>query len=223
MLTDGLIRPGAYALTGSIKLETGSRLAQAEGAVFDERRSTVLYNPHFQAELTSWHRYAEPMFSAFAAQGEFNLIVAPHVKLFRRRGRRARSCWNAKSSPNILVDTGSTRSVDTSYLAQADIYVGDVSSQVYEFLANPRPCVFINAHGVNWRDDPSYVHWHLGDVVETPDALMPAIAAARERHSLYRDRQEDLAGASLGDRRPGAARRAADAIVHFLGRDERYH
>jgi hypothetical protein len=216
MLADGLIRPGRYALTGSIKLETGARLSRAEGPLFAQLRPTVFYNPHFQAELTSWHRYIEPMLRQFAAQDAYNLIAAPHVKLFRRRGRALRARWEARSTANILIDTGSERSVDTSYLAAADIYVGDVSSQVYEFLAEPRPCVFLNAHGVDWRADPNFSHWHLGDVVETPANLMTAIAAASARHALYRARQEAVAAAALGDRHPGAARRAADAIASFL-------
>jgi hypothetical protein len=216
MLSHGLIRPGHYALTGSVKLETGLRLLQAEGAPFTNARQTVLYNPHFQAELTSWHRFIEPMLAEFSSQDAFNLIVAPHVKLFRRQRRALRDRWERRSTASVVIDTGSDSSVDTSYLAAADVYVGDVSSQVYEFLASPRPCVFLNAHQVNWRDDPNYVHWHLGDVVEAPNTLMAAILAAPARHKLYQERQEALASASLGDRRPGAAARAADAIRAYL-------
>jgi hypothetical protein len=216
MLVNGLIRPDHYALTGSVKLETGLRLREAEGSLFHNARPTVLYNPHFQAELTSWHRFIEPLLAEFSTQGAFNLIVAPHVKLFRRRGQASRARWKSRSTANVLIDTGSDMSVDTSYLAAADVYVGDVSSQVYEFLAHPRPCVFLNAHAFNWREDPSFAHWHLGDVVESPQSLMAAIAAASSRHELYRERQEALATASLGDRRPGAAKRAADAVVAYL-------
>ena len=221
MLAEGLVRPGHYALTGSVKLETADWLVATGPALFARPRPTVLYNPHKEPRLTSWTRFVEPMLAGFAAQDALNLIVAPHVKLFRRRRVAVRDAWRARSDANMLVDPGSDRSVDTSYLAAADIYVGDVSSQVYEFLARPRPCVFLNAHGIRWQDDPSFAHWHLGDVIETPDALMPAIAAAPFRHHLYRGRQEALAAQSLGDRSPGAARRAADAILAFLKADGR--
>ena len=218
MLEEGLIRPGAYALTGSVKLETGARIAAETPLPFDERRPIVLYNAHKEPKLTSWHRFVEPMLAGFDHAPDLNLIVAPHVKLFRRRSEALRQRWRERSTGNVLVDPGSDRSVDMSYSVAADIYVGDVSSQVYEFLATPRPCVFLNAHGIDWRDDPSFAHWHLGDVVDDPADLMGAIRAAPARHALYRERQVALAAASLGDTSPGAARRAADAIVEFLER-----
>ncbi|MFS0773844.1 hypothetical protein [Sphingomonas sp. 1P08PE] len=217
MLREGLVRPGDYALTGSVKLETGERLRDAEPLRLAAPGATVLYNPHKEPRLTSWYRFIEPMLSGFAAGSAMNLIVAPHVKLFRRRSTAYRAQWEARSTPSVLIDTGSDRAVDTSYVAAADIYVGDVSSQVYEFLATPRPCVFLNAHGIDWRDDPSFAHWHLGDVVDDPAQLMAAIEAAPARHHLYRERQRALAAASLGDHHRSAAR-AADAIMGFLTR-----
>ena len=218
MLANGLIRPGDYSLTGSVKLETGARLVQSEQPLFAVQRPTVLYNPHFDPKLTSWNRFIEPMLGDFAAQDEFNLIAAPHVKLFRRSSEAAKSRWGARSTPSIKVDPGSDRSVDTTYLWSSDIYVGDSSSQVYEFLARPRPCVFLNANGVEWRDDPNYVHWHLGDVVCEPARLMDAIRAAPERHHLYAERQEQARRATFGDERGSPSIRAAEAILEFLSR-----
>lgn len=218
MLEESLIRDGGYALTGSVKLDLAARIAGANRLPFDARQPTVLYNAHKEPKLTSWHRFVEPMLAGFAADRSMNLIVAPHVKLFRRRSEALRGRWRARSTGNVLVDPGSDRSVDMSYAAASDIYVGDVSSQVYEFLATPRPCVFLNAHGIDWRDDPSFAHWHLGDVVDDPAQLMAAIHAAPERHSLYLERQQTMAAASLGDTRPGATTRAATAVIDFLQR-----
>jgi hypothetical protein len=107
--------------------------------------------------------------------------------------------------------------MDATYTLSASLYVGDVSSQVYEFLTEPRPCVFLNAHRLDWRDDPNFAHWHLGDVIEEPAALMPTLQAASARHHLYRDRQIAAARASLGQP-DGSATRAARAIVTFLAR-----
>lgn len=218
MMAEGLVREGDYALTGSVKLDTAARIAAATALPFVGAGPVVLYNPHKEPKLTSWYRFIEPMLAGFAAAPDLNLIVAPHVKLFRRRSEAVRAGWCARSTGNVLVDPGSDRSVDMSYAAAADVYVGDVSSQVYEFLAEPRPCVFLNAHRIDWRDDPSFAHWHLGDVVDDPAELMAAIRAAPGRHYLYRDKQAALAAASLGDTSPGAAVRAAEAIVGFLGR-----
>ena len=216
MLGERLIRPGHYALTGSVKVETGLRLASASPLPFERPGSVVLYNPHKEPRLTSWHRFIEPLLAGFARAPDLNLLVAPHVKLLRRRSNAVRERWRARGSANVIVDPGSDRSVDTSYTAAAGIYVGDVSSQVYEFLIQPRPCVFLNAHGIDWRDDPSFAHWHLGDVVDDPNEVMAAIREAPNRHHLYRQKQEEMGAASLGDCRPGASSRAADAIAAFL-------
>ncbi|ONF97098.1 hypothetical protein [Sphingomonas jeddahensis] len=221
MLDAGMIRDGGYALTGSVKLDTADRIARTTALPFDAPRATVLYNAHKEPKLTSWHRFIEPMLAGFAADRSMNLIVAPHVKLFRRRSEALRVRWRARSTGNVLVDPGSDRSVDMSYAAAADIYVGDVSSQVYEFLTVPRPCVFLNAHGIDWRDDPSFAHWHLGDVVDDPADLMDVIRAAPARHALYRERQAAMAAASLGDTTPGAASRAVEAVIAFLTKEAR--
>lgn len=218
MLAAGLVRPGDYTLTGSVKVETGARLAATTPLPFMRPGPVVLFNPHKEPRLTSWHRFIDPLLAGFAQEPAMNLLVAPHVKLFRRRSEAVRARWRGRGSGNVIVDPGSDRSVDTSYTAAADIYVGDVSSQLYEFLTRPRPCVFLNAHGIDWRDDPSFVHWHLGDVVDDPAQVMDAIRAAPARHHLYRERQKAMAAASLGDTGPGAARRAADAIAAFLQR-----
>ena len=218
MLRENLARPGGYATIGPVKLETSAKLRRQGEPLFARQRPTVLYNPHKAPGLTSWTRFIEPMLEAFAQQDEFNLVVAPHVKMFRRRPARVRARWDGRGTPGILIDTGSDRLLDMTYTTGADIYVGDVSSQVYEFLATPRPCVFLNPHRRRWRNDPNFAHWHLGDVIERPDELMDAVRAAPARHARYRPLQEQMAEASLGDRAPGAAKRGADAVAAFLAR-----
>lgn len=218
MLEAGLIRPGDYALTGSVKLETGAKLTKSEPSLFASPRPAVLYNPHFDPKLTSWHRFIEPMLANFHAQNAFNLIAAPHVKLFRFSSAASKEQWRERSSPSVIIDPGSDRSIDTTYLWSSDIYVGDSSSQVYEFLAQPRPCVFLNAHRADWRNDPNYAHWHLGDVIEEPSQLMDAVRAAPARHHLYLERQRAARRATLGEPGGSASVRAANAIADFLSR-----
>ncbi|GBQ26457.1 hypothetical protein HLH34_16595 [Gluconacetobacter azotocaptans] len=216
MLDAGLVRADNHMVIGSVKLETCAALSHVYGPLFSTTRPTVLYNAHKARGLSSWPRFIEPMLRQFAGQSEFNLIVAPHTKMFRRRRQAVRDRWNARSNSTILIDTGSDRCVDMTYTAAADIYVGDVSSQVYEFLVTPKPCVFLNAHRVDWRNNPDFQHWHLGDVVENPGDLMAALQNSITRHALYRARQEEMAGKSLGDRSPGAARRGANIIRDIL-------
>ena len=215
-----LIRPGGYALPGYVKLDTAAALDRSREPLFADDRPIVLYNPHAMRDLSSWDRFAEPLIALARGTGAFNLIVAPHVKLFARRPPAEARAWKAKSGGPVLVDLGSDRSVDLSYTIAADVYVGDVSSQVYEFLARPRPCVFLNAHRIAWRGDAHYRNWTFGEVVDDPAELQAAIARAPARHPEFLPMQEEAAAAALGDRSPGAARRAADAILAFMaGRD----
>ena len=219
MLERNLIRAGNYALTGSIKLETAERLRMVERPLFPNNRPIVLYNPHFEAKLNSWKCFLEPMLEQFSEQHDFNLIVAPHVKMFRNASLASRAKIERRSTPSILIDSGSDRSLDSTYIERSSVYVSDVSSQVYEFLANPRPCVFLNAHGVNWREDPHYIHWTLGDVIDDPKKLYEAISLAPERHRHYRETQVALAAAALGTNARSASDRAAEAILAFLRDD----
>jgi hypothetical protein len=218
MLAAGLVQPDGYALIGSIKLETTDRLRGAPPKLFANDRPIVLYNPHKAPGLSSWARFIEPMLEQFSRQKNFNLLVAPHVKLFRRRNCRVRDAWEARGTETILIDTGSLRSVDTTYTQAADIYVGDVSSQVYEFLTTPRPCVFLDVTKNAWQNDPNFAHWQFGDVVSDPTQLLPAIEAAPARHGLYRARQEAMVQASLGPQDGQASVRAAQAVLAFLQR-----
>jgi hypothetical protein len=218
MLSLGYVRPDNHCEIGFVKLETADRLNRSHGAFFAVNRQTILYNSHKTRGLRSWDIFIEPMLAGLAESEDYNLIVAPHVKLFRRRSRRLRAKWEARSTSNAIIDTGSDRSVDMTYARAADIYVGDISSQVYEVLVEPKPCVFLNAYKVAWETNPSFAHWHLGDVITEPAQLMPAIRAAKARHPIYRERQIAMAAASLGDRSPGASDRAAQAVLEFLRR-----
>ena len=96
----------------------------------------------------------------------------------------------------------------------ADIYLGDASSQVYEFLLHPRPCVFLDSHRTDWQGDPNFAHWHTGEVIGDPAELGPALARAEELHqSRYRAAQEQLFAESFDlDGRP-SSERAAEVIA----------
>src|SRR3546814_20598171 len=87
--------------------------------------------------------------------------------------------------------------VDGSYTAAADIYLGDTSSQVVEFLMQPRPCVFLDPLGVDWHDDPSYAMWAAGEVVTDIDVLDAALARAAALHGGFEAAQRMFAEAQL--------------------------
>ena len=216
LLEDRRIRPGHYAVIGYPKFESARRVARKASPMFADDRPVVLFNSHSKRSLRSWEAFARPLIEHAARSGEFNLIVAPHVKLFARRPKWLWRRWQKLAVPGrVIVDLGSPRSLDMSYTMAADIYAGDVSSQVYEFLDRPKPVVFLNPHRLRWEGNPDFPNWPLGDVVETADDAVAAIRAAGERHRLYADRQRERMAAVV-DATPGAAVRAADALLAFL-------
>jgi len=198
--------------------------------LFDDDRPVFVYNPHFDPFLSSWYDEGPALLDWFAS-GEgraYNLVFAPHVMLFRkalhvsleyrtaRRRPDIRPEWRA--APNILIDTGSARLFDMSYTLGADAYIGDVSSQIYEFLLKPRAAFFID----RFSDDPRsregrYPAWEGGDVVRTARALGTLLPDFRARASHYRDRQEALFADTFSVV-PGepASLRAAQAILEQL-------
>lgn len=213
MVAEGVVAADRCAEVGYLKLDLMQRLREQRAPLFANGRPTVLYNPHFKRELSSLP-VAREVIAAFRAQDRFNLVFAPHIRSFEDAGAAQRAAWAALAvEDRIIVDLGSDRLLDMSYAIGADIYLGDVSSQVYEFLADPRPCVFIDAHRVAWQGDPSYAFWQLGDVC-APDAVLAAVADAPAHHRHYIEAQRIAVAASFGDSH-GAARRAAERILQL--------
>ena len=122
-----------------------------------------------------------------------------------------------RDAPNILVDLGSAASTDMTYTAAADIYLGDVSSQVYEFLYRPRPCLFLDAHATRWAGDANYAHWQAGEVVTDTQGLGAALDRAVAQHDLYRPVQRALFQRSFELTAERSAVRAARAVMSVLG------
>ena len=192
-------------------------------------RPTVLYNPHSSPALSSWFRDGPAVLDWFVDHPEWNLIFAPHVMLFERpvtlslsppaldRPGRMRRRWRA--AHNILLDLGSRASTDMTYPRAADIYLGDVSSQLYEFLLTPRPAVFLNSHGVDWRGRADWAHWRTGEVIGGVDRLESALTRAAAVHPTFRSEQEALFAASIDLTDEPSSDRAARAIVAALDPD----
>lgn len=198
-------------VVGYPKAELVRRMAVRRPGLFDDERPVVLYNPHFRRNLSSLDS-AGRIIADFATQDRFNLVFAPHIRALEEAPRAERAAWEQLAVPGrVLVDLQSDRLVDMTYVLGADIYLGDVSSQVYEFLLSPRPCVFINAHSVDWAADPDYAFWRLGEVA-SPDDVLGAVVRATERHRDYVRLQEEAITATFG-RLDGSCARAAQAIM----------
>ena len=100
-----------------------------------------------------------------------------------------------------------------SYTHAADVYIGDASSQVYEFIREPRPCIFLNLDHRPWRDNPSYAHWHLGQVIEELSELGPALDRAEALQEHYAPIQREALVHSIDESPIPASKRQAAAIL----------
>lgn len=225
LIADAGLRPEQLAMVGYSKFDLCAENRFADPFPAPER-PVVIYNPHPSPRLSSWFRDGAKVLAAFRNQDRYNLIFAPHMMLFERK-------WVVTVDPpslarvvppgpeyarerRIYIDTGSAASSDMSYTNRADIYLGDVSSQVYEFLREPRPCLFLNSHGVDWRDDPNYLHWQAGPVLDSAEGLLDQIDAAVAARNDYAAAQEALIAATFSLTERPSAERAADAITDFL-------
>ncbi|GAC1633819.1 MAG: glycerophosphotransferase [Nevskia sp.] len=224
MLRAGLAREGGYVVIGYPKFDLHGSGPRPK--LFDNDRPTVVYNPHFSPRLSSWYRRGREVLEHFYQSTQYNLIFAPHVMLFRKRyqisidrlriDRPGAIPERYRHCPHMLIDTGSERSCDMSYLRAADLYLGDVSSQVYEFLHHRRPCLFLDAHDTNWQGDENYTHWHAGPVTREVAQLGAALDEAFASHDRYRARQEQMFAYTFDLGEQPSSRRGADAIVEFL-------
>jgi CDP-glycerol glycerophosphotransferase (TagB/SpsB family) len=215
----GYLRPSTYAVVGWPKFEVVGSLKRETRRFFDNDNPVVVYSPHFDPAVSSWQPMGLQVLDFFAENRDYNLILAPHILLFKRSKRhQAFLPKQYYDVPNIRIDMGSRASADMTYMLAADIYLGDVSSQVYEFLLAPRPCIFLNGHNVAWRNNPYYFHWTLGQVVDDVKAgLRPALEAAFTSHPHFLPRQrEAFAYTFRMESDSTAAQRGADVIARFL-------
>jgi hypothetical protein len=218
LLELGYTRPGRYASGVYAKLDWASPAGQADRKLFQNDRTTVVYNPHFDSALSSWPLAGRQVLEYFARSSTYNLIFAPHIRLFDPpRASKYKEFRQYLDLPHMHIDLGSERSADMTYTRAADIYIGDVSSQVVEFIVRPRPCLFLNPAHVNWRDNLHYRFWQLGTVVDDIEQLDAALAASTPLSPAMESLQKDYLRDTLGIIEPGqAAPRGADAIVEFL-------
>lgn len=187
-------------------------------------RPIVLYNPHVSPHLSSWYKQGRAVLDYFLGSDRYNLIFAPHIMMFKRRvavtidklrfGLPGKLHRRYAAAPNIHIDLGSAALTDMSYTNGADIYLGDVSSQIYEFLKSPRPCLFLNSHGIDSDRDPNFAHWQSGPVISRAGDLGRGLEEAVADHpGRYRSVQRRLFDHTFDLTGEPSSARAARAIA----------
>jgi hypothetical protein len=195
---------------------------------FANDNPVFLYNPHFDPRLSSWYDMGEQVMAFFARHVDrYNLIVAPHVMLFRKKlhysleyrclRRRPDIAERYRSMAHILVDLDSPRLFDMSYTLTADVYIGDVSSQVYEFLLHRGACFFLDTVGASAvGGSPAYEFWENGDVCRDAAQLTALLPDWAARAAHFRATQDRLFARTI-DQRPDqpATARGARALLAY--------
>lgn len=213
----GLVSAETCHVTGLMKPYVLRKLNPDRPKLFERDQPTVLYTPHFTEAQSSWPEFGRELLDKFAATPHMNFIVAPHIRLFKDSPKESRAPIEAYGEhPNILVDLGSPLTTDMTYTLGADIYLGDVSSQVYEFLWKPKPCVFVGSEDTDWQGSADYTHWRFGQVCHTADAVMMALESAQADHDQYIEMQKYGSLASVGHPDWNPVKRAADVVRSLL-------
>lgn len=183
--------------------------------LFDNDRPVVMYNPHFDARISSIG-IARDVIERFRQQNRYNLVFAPHIRAVEDMSAAERQALEALAMPGrIIIDLGSPHLFDMHYTRAADLYLGDMSSQLYEFLANPRPVAFLNPHSADWQHNPRYAGWHLGEVAQGAQDVLATVDRAFARQQEKRGRQEEAVAFAFGDY-AGAISRGAEIVLDYL-------
>lgn len=227
LIRDAGVDPEKLSVVGYPKFDLIAPQGWLRPTGSDGRRA-VLYNPHASPHLSSWYRHGREVLDWFLEHDEYDLIFAPHVMLFQRAfvlsidtlGLQRAGVIHKRhlSAANIHIDLGSRNATTMAYTQRADIYLGDASSQIYEFLLRQRPCVFLNSHGAAWRDDANYAHWRMGPVIETVAGLGEALARSCDDHAaIYRPIQKAMFDHTFDLRQEPSSLRAAKVIARCAG------
>ncbi|SDB20522.1 CDP-Glycerol:Poly(glycerophosphate) glycerophosphotransferase [Flavobacteriaceae bacterium MAR_2010_188] len=186
---------------------------------FKNDNPVVVYNPHFSQPLSSWHYWGQEILNFFLENKDFNLIFAPHINLFKHKGGLKPDLIDQKfyKPENIYIDLGSEKSVNMTYVNAADIYLGDVSSQVYEFIIKPRPCVFLNPTAADYKESIEFRFWKCGKVVSDLSNLSDALNKSQKDFNEFKTIQQKITDENFyTEENTTASERAALAIVEYL-------
>ena len=205
------IRQERIVATGYVKSAFTPSLTRQ--SLFADDRPILLYTPHWQRYRSSWWDWGRDIVDMLVAQDRFNVILAPHQRLHERDLEVAAILERAAKHSHVHADIDSFAMVDGSYTNMADIYLGDSSSQLLEYIAKPRPAVLLDSPNMSWRTPDQSDYWRCGDIIKNIAELPAALDSAIEHFGQYRASQELLAFRAFGNTDGRAAQRAAEVIV----------
>ncbi|WP_052769006.1 hypothetical protein [Aurantiacibacter marinus] len=226
-LAENGVDPARIKVTGYPKFE---RVDLASKPVFfSNGRPTFVYNPHFDPHLSSWYDMGPDLLRWFASEAgqAYNLVFAPHVMLFRKAmhispeygigKRRPDIPGEARAVQNILIDVDGPRLFDMSYMLGSDGYIGEASSQLYEFLVRPRPVFLLDPNEAlrqQGSDDLPFLG--TGPIAQNITELSELLADHRNIGERYRSAQKTLIAHTFAQSDVPSSQRAAHAIAQLI-------
>ncbi len=221
LLEENIIPEEKTFIVGWPKFDYSLKINQHRKKLFDNENPVILYTPHWEPKLTSFNKYSEFLLNYFKNNRNYNFVFAPHVLVKHWKTHYGyRTDFSEYESDNIIIDFGSDLSTDGTYLNNSDMYIGDVSSMVYEFIAfKQRPCLFLNAHNVAWKGNVDYRFWDYGPVVENQDEF-----EKKFKESFSDEKFIDIQRSRIKEyfdlNETGSSLRAAMAIDNILKTDK---
>ena len=187
------LKDGQLEMVGKPKLDYLKIKISDNKKLFNNGNPIFYYNPHWEIELSSYLKWKEIILEFFKKNKNYNLIFSPHPlvgHLSIKRGYEIKE--KSIVEDNIVVDMGSNHCLDGTYTSTADVYIGDISSMVTEWiLQKPRPCIFINAHNAKWENNDNYYMWRFGKVVNELKEFETAIMESTSINQ-YEEIQKEL-------------------------------
>jgi len=189
--------------------------------IFQDSKPVILYNPHWELHFSSFVSYGFSILDYFSKSKTYNLIFAPHSLLTVRNKSYLPRINKYSNYDNIHIDLGSEKCNDMSYTKMSDFYLGDISSQVLEFLHyKKRPCLFIDVTGkYEHNKDYEFHSWKLGDVITKLESVGEAIENSFANHEeLYLEKQNQAVDRIFLSDSKTASEIATEAIDKYLSR-----
>ena len=184
--------------------------------LFADKRPILLYNPHWQAHRSSWPVWGRQLLHSLIEQDRWNVIFAPHQRIVETDSSVRALIDSLKTLPHIHAGLDGFAMVDGSYTGIADVYLGDTSSQILEFVAKPRPVVLLRPQELSWVEQDSGQYGLLGECVTRFEDILPALGRAADQLEKYREVQISYAGQTLGLTGEAATQSAVDVINTYL-------
>lgn len=192
LLDEKIIKKEKTKIVGWPKLDFPIDIMKTKQDLFKNNKPIILYTPHWEPKLSSY-KWAELILEYFKKNEKYNFIFAPHLLIKHWRVRFGYNInFNHYASDNIIIDFQSDYSTNGTYLAVSDLYMGDVSSMIYEFIAfRRRPALFLNAHNIDWKNDVNYRFWNYGDVVDSIDELDEKITNVfkTDKYTIFQEKE----------------------------------